>query len=201
VAEILSKYYPSDVSMHSFDDKASSANKKRDNWGLLVKVFKKRGLDIAKPEWEAVVACEEGAAVALVDRLHKLLGSSGPGAAPPPRAHLQQQQQHMMAPNGMVSPQKMGGGYGGNNLMSHHGGGGGGDHYGIPGQVASPPTRVHARVSQQPVGGHSRAAASSAAAQQQQQQPQSRGSVGGLHYAVGRCTLNSTDPPPPRLIG
>jgi len=104
----------------------------RDNWGLLAKTFKKRGLDIGKQEWEAVVACEEGAAVALVDRLHKILT----GLTLPPRASQQlPQNPSMVGPNGMVLPPGGGGG----------GGGFGSDLMGLPGQVASPPVRVNAR--------------------------------------------------------
>ena len=73
VAEILAHYFPSDVSMHSFDRNASSVHKKRDNWGLLVKIFKKHDMDIRTREWEAVCAAEDGAALALVEKLHHAL--------------------------------------------------------------------------------------------------------------------------------
>ena len=72
----LSRYYPSDVSMHSFDKNASSVHKKRDNWGQLVKVFKKHGLDVRTREWEAVCASEEGAALELVGKFHRILAGS-----------------------------------------------------------------------------------------------------------------------------
>jgi hypothetical protein len=42
VAEILSRYYPQDVQMHSYDT-ATGATKKRDNWRLLEKVCKVGG--------------------------------------------------------------------------------------------------------------------------------------------------------------
>lgn len=165
MAEILSKYFPGDVSMHSFDDKAASTDKKRAQWGLLVKVFKKRRLDVTKQDWEAVVVCEDGAAVALVDKLHAMLAGAGPGAAPPPRRQQQQQQQphhHVMRPNGTVSPLKMSGG------APHHAS------YVVPGQVASPPTRVNARVS----------IASTTTSRNLGGSVAQAGSAGGLQYAV-----------------
>ncbi len=39
IAEILSRYYPADVQMHSFEAVASSTRKKQ-NWHLLEKLFK-----------------------------------------------------------------------------------------------------------------------------------------------------------------
>lgn len=38
-AEIMSRYYPADVQMHSFENVASMTRKKQ-NWALLEKVFK-----------------------------------------------------------------------------------------------------------------------------------------------------------------
>ena len=62
--------------MHSFDKNASSVHKKRDNWGQLVKVFKKHGLDVRTREWEAVCASEEGAALGLVGKFHRILAGA-----------------------------------------------------------------------------------------------------------------------------
>jgi hypothetical protein len=45
-AEIISRYHPDEISLHSFDPAASSVAKKRDNWGQLVKFFKKKSWDI-----------------------------------------------------------------------------------------------------------------------------------------------------------
>lgn len=38
-AEVLSRYYPSDVHMHSFEN-VSSTERKKSNWGLLTKLLK-----------------------------------------------------------------------------------------------------------------------------------------------------------------
>lgn len=78
VAEILNRFFPNDVSMHSFDKNASSVHKKRDNWGLLLKAIKRLNvMAVTTREWEAVCASEDGAAVDFAGRLHGKL--SGPG--------------------------------------------------------------------------------------------------------------------------
>lgn len=41
VAEVLSKYFPDDVQMHSFEN-VTSIERKRSNWHLLKKFFKVR---------------------------------------------------------------------------------------------------------------------------------------------------------------
>lgn len=41
-AEILSRYYPNDVAMHSFENVASTERKKK-NWQLLEKLFRVGG--------------------------------------------------------------------------------------------------------------------------------------------------------------
>ena len=64
-AEILHRYFPGEVSMHSFDKNASSVHKKRDNWSVLLKPLKKAGFDVTTREWEAICAAEDGAAVTL----------------------------------------------------------------------------------------------------------------------------------------
>jgi hypothetical protein len=40
VAEVLSRYFPGELSLHSFDNAASNAARKRDNWALLEKFAK-----------------------------------------------------------------------------------------------------------------------------------------------------------------
>jgi CH-like domain in sperm protein len=40
VAEVLSRYFPSELSLHSFDNMASNVLRKRDNWSLLDKFCK-----------------------------------------------------------------------------------------------------------------------------------------------------------------
>ena len=72
-AEILHRYFPGEVSMHSFDKNASSVHKKRDNWSVLLKPLKKAGFDVATREWEAICAAEDGAAVEFVGKMHRRL--------------------------------------------------------------------------------------------------------------------------------
>ena len=38
-AEVLSRYYPADVQMHSFEN-VTSVERKKQNWSLLMKLFK-----------------------------------------------------------------------------------------------------------------------------------------------------------------
>ncbi|KAI8897795.1 hypothetical protein BC833DRAFT_592295 [Globomyces pollinis-pini] len=47
VAEILSKYYPLDIQMHSFDTGASTSAKKN-NWGMLERIFVKNNIPITR---------------------------------------------------------------------------------------------------------------------------------------------------------
>lgn len=43
VAEILSRYWPSEVALHSFDPAATAAARKLDAWNLLARTTKARG--------------------------------------------------------------------------------------------------------------------------------------------------------------
>ena len=72
VAEIVSRYYSRDISMHGFDN-GDAAMKKRDNWAQLMKTFRKLGLGHLINETEANnVAClEEGVAVAFLSKLYE----------------------------------------------------------------------------------------------------------------------------------
>ena len=84
-AEILHRYFPGEVSMHSFDKNASSVHKKRDNWSVLLKPLKKAGFDVTTREWEAICAAEDGAAVTFVGKMHRRLAGIGEDAAPSTR--------------------------------------------------------------------------------------------------------------------
>ena len=42
VAEVLSRYYPSEVALHSFDPAATNVARKRDAWELILKVTRVR---------------------------------------------------------------------------------------------------------------------------------------------------------------
>ena len=72
VAEIVSRYYSRDISMHSFDN-GDAAMKKKDNWAQLLRLFRKLGQPHLITEKEAnLVAClEEGAAVRFLSKLYE----------------------------------------------------------------------------------------------------------------------------------
>lgn len=74
VAEIVSRYFSSEISMHSFDN-GDAAMKKKDNWAQLLKLFRKLGLPHLITETEAnLVAClEDGAAVKFLSKLYEEL--------------------------------------------------------------------------------------------------------------------------------
>ena len=58
VAEILSRYYPSEVALHSFDPAATNVARKRDAWELILKLTRVRLLRV-------LCACVQDAARAM----------------------------------------------------------------------------------------------------------------------------------------
>ncbi|KAL6751901.1 hypothetical protein V8C86DRAFT_1794276 [Haematococcus lacustris] len=69
VAEILSRYYPADIQMHSFENVASLQRKKQ-NWMLLEKFFKKKQIPVDTGQIDCVIAAEGEAAAELLQVLH-----------------------------------------------------------------------------------------------------------------------------------
>ncbi|KAJ3271201.1 spermatogenesis-associated protein 4 [Terramyces sp. JEL0728] len=57
VAEILSKYYPIDVQMHSFDS-GTAIGAKKNNWGILERIFTKYSIPIPRELYVAVTNCD-----------------------------------------------------------------------------------------------------------------------------------------------
>ena len=77
IAEALSRYHSADVQMHSFDS-GSSEKRKRDNWKLLAKFFKKKRIPLQPAEVDAIVACKEDAAIKVLRRVHDFVhGAAG----------------------------------------------------------------------------------------------------------------------------
>ncbi|CAM9753250.1 unnamed protein product [Ascophyllum nodosum] len=74
VAEIFSRYYDKQVRMHGFDNGAAT-RVKRDNWGQLLRLFKKVGLsDLTDPEEvNAIIQAEDEAVVAFINRAYEVL--------------------------------------------------------------------------------------------------------------------------------
>lgn len=72
VAEILSRYYPSEVAMHSFDNSVS-LERKRSNWKLLSKLLVKKGIPIDSSMIEQVVTVEGDAAAETLQALYDFI--------------------------------------------------------------------------------------------------------------------------------
>ncbi|KAG1657318.1 hypothetical protein FOA52_008046 [Chlamydomonas sp. UWO 241] len=71
VAEVFSRYFPTDIQMHSFDNGVST-NCKKDNWGQLVRFAERRGVSLPA---DLVVGTRQGvhgAAVALLEHLYEV---------------------------------------------------------------------------------------------------------------------------------
>jgi len=72
MAEIFTRYFPGDISMHTFDNGHKLACK-RDNWEQLHRFFKKRNLPISKNDFEPIMEAENGAAIALLIKVYTML--------------------------------------------------------------------------------------------------------------------------------
>lgn len=72
IAEIFSRYYAQDISMHTFDNGLNPVTK-NDNWEQLFRFFKKRNMPIGKADFEPVIHAEAGASIALLLRIYQML--------------------------------------------------------------------------------------------------------------------------------
>lgn len=72
VAEMFSRYYKNDLSMHSFDN-GTSVKKREDNWNLLRKFFVKKSIDFDLTLIKPAIHCQEGASVTLVSKVYEIL--------------------------------------------------------------------------------------------------------------------------------
>uniref|UniRef100_A0A7S3D4N3 Spermatogenesis-associated protein 4 n=1 Tax=Palpitomonas bilix TaxID=652834 RepID=A0A7S3D4N3_9EUKA len=72
IAEIFSRFYPQDIQMHAFNN-GIGVSKKIDNWNLLEKFFKKKGITVSKEAMEDVIHCKQDAAARLVESIYTFL--------------------------------------------------------------------------------------------------------------------------------
>lgn len=74
VAEIFSRYYAKEITMHSFDNGISYKTKK-DNWNQLMKIFRKLAFSdlLSEEECGSIMSCQDNAAVDFVCKLFELL--------------------------------------------------------------------------------------------------------------------------------
>lgn len=70
MAEVLSRYFPNDVSMHSFEN-VNSTPKKRSNWHLVSRFLATRGLSVSQQQLDDVMAQEEGAIDDLITLIYE----------------------------------------------------------------------------------------------------------------------------------
>ncbi|KAF4666480.1 hypothetical protein FOL47_004081 [Perkinsus chesapeaki] len=79
VAEVFSRYFPGQVTMHSFDPGLSLATK-QNNWESLFKFFNKYHVDITVEDFEPVIHNRPGAGVTLITKVYSILTKRKPGA-------------------------------------------------------------------------------------------------------------------------
>ena len=72
IAEIFSRYFPSDVQMHSFDN-AENYKKKKDNWQQLQVFFEKRKIPIVINNIDALILNENDTTLEFVKQVYTLL--------------------------------------------------------------------------------------------------------------------------------
>ncbi|CAD7697495.1 unnamed protein product [Ostreobium quekettii] len=72
VAEILSRYFPSDVQMHSFEN-VSSIERKKSNWHILEAFFKKHLFEVDISHIDDVMNCRAEATSDFLCKLHEAL--------------------------------------------------------------------------------------------------------------------------------
>ena len=106
VAEILHCYYPQDVPLHSFDDKASSEKRKRDNWALLQKLFRRKGLRVSPDLVDGVLACRSGCIVPLLEKIHKHVTAPVPAAPAAPARMASPPRLARPAPSAIAPPEQ-----------------------------------------------------------------------------------------------
>lgn len=73
-AEILSRYYPHDIEMHSFDN-GSNNNTKKDNWNQLKRFFNKIDFEFTDQEINNIIKCDpkSDSVKSLINRLYQAI--------------------------------------------------------------------------------------------------------------------------------
>eukprot|EP01135_Chromosphaera_perkinsii_P006404 Nk52_evm6s490 gene=Nk52_evmTU6s490 len=74
VAEILSRYFPNEISLASYDT-GIALSKKMDNWDQIKKFLEKHGVPVPQALIEQVIHCKPGAVRPLMDYLYSILTS------------------------------------------------------------------------------------------------------------------------------
>ena len=72
IAEILSRFFPTEIQMHSYDN-GSALSKKLDNWDQLAKFFDRKQIPISRQMIDGVVHCKDGAALPLLSTIYTML--------------------------------------------------------------------------------------------------------------------------------
>ena len=80
VAEVLSKYFPADISMHSFQNATSTAEKNL-NWGLVAKFLATQGINLTDKTMNAVMSQDQAAVEKFLNQLYLCAPSPVCGSA------------------------------------------------------------------------------------------------------------------------
>jgi len=72
VAEMMTRYYPKEINVLNFENGTRLAAKV-DNWEQLYKFFKKKNMPIVKADFDPVIHCAQGYAVAFLFKLYNIL--------------------------------------------------------------------------------------------------------------------------------
>ncbi|KAL0055443.1 hypothetical protein WJX82_000533 [Trebouxia sp. C0006] len=103
VAEVLSKYFPDDVQMHSIEN-VTSIERKKSNWHLLKKFFKRYDVPVSKDDVDQVMAAADGAIVKLLQIIYNYVHEDPAAQSEQqPEYHEEQQYYHPTAMPGYSS--------------------------------------------------------------------------------------------------
>jgi hypothetical protein len=87
VAEILQRYFPTEIELHTYEN-GTRLSCKNDNWEQIYAFGKKKGIPIQKADFDPVIHCVPGAAMAMLFKLFQLMTKRNltiPPKAPPPQ--------------------------------------------------------------------------------------------------------------------